>query len=139
VDVSAPALAVARQNGQRHAPQRIQFHQGSLLEPIDTPIDLLVANLPYVTDAEWTMLDDGVKLHEPSIALKGGIDGFDLIRTCLQQATVKLRNGGAIFLEIGWQQGKQARSIGQSYFPAAHIEVKRDYAGHDRILAIYTG
>jgi release factor glutamine methyltransferase len=139
VDTSAAALAVARQNAQRHAPQRLEFHQGNLLEPISTPIDLLVANLPYVTDAEWTMLDDGVKLHEPSIALKGGVDGFDLIRNCLQQATEKLQAGGTLLLEIGWQQGTQAQAIARDHFPSARIEVTADYAGNDRILAVYTG
>jgi release factor glutamine methyltransferase len=139
VDISAPALAIARQNGQRYAPQRIQFHQGSLLEPIHAPIDLLIANLPYVTDAEWTMLDDGVKLHEPSIALRGGVDGFDLIRTCLRQAAEKLHAGGMLLFEIGWRQGAQAQAIARDYFPAARIEVTADYAGNDRILAVYTG
>ena len=139
VDISAPALAVARQNAQRHASQRIQFHQGNMLEPIHAPIDLLIANLPYVTDAEWTMLDDGVKLHEPSIALKGGVDGFDLIRTCLRQATEKLHAGGTLLFEIGWQQGAQAQAIARDYFPSAWIEVTADYAGNDRILAVYTG
>lgn len=139
VDISPPALEVARQNARRHAPGRIQFHQGNLLEPIHAPIDLLIANLPYVTDAEWTMLDDGVKLHEPSIALKGGIDGFDLIRTCLQQAAEKLQAGGTLLFEIGWQQGTQAEVIARDYFPSAQIEVTADYAGNDRILAVYTG
>ena len=139
VDISAEALAIAQQNGARLAPGLVQFHQGQLLQPIATPIDLLVANLPYVTDGEWTMLDDAVKLHEPSIALKGGVDGFDLIRDCLQQATTKLKPGAAIFLEIGWQQGAQAREIAQSIFPTAVIEVLPDYAGHDRIVVIQTG
>lgn len=71
-DISLPALTIARQNAVRLAPSRVQFHHGSLLEPIHQPIDLLVANLPYVTDGEWTMLDDGVKLHEPQVALLGG-------------------------------------------------------------------
>jgi release factor glutamine methyltransferase len=139
VDNSAEALAIAQQNGARLAPGLVQFHQGQLLQPITTPIDLLVANLPYVTDGEWTMLDDAVKLHEPSTALKGGVDGFDLIRECLHQATTKLNPGAAIFLEIGWQQGALAREIAQSIFPTAVIEVYPDYAGHDRVVVIQTG
>ena len=139
VDISPDALAIAQQNAQRLAPHRIHFHQGHLLDPIQAPIDLLVANLPYVMAEEWTMLDDGVKLHEPSTALLGGTDGFDLIRACLQQVTEKLQIGGALLLEIGWQQGVTAKAIAQGYFPAAQISVIADYAGNDRILAIYTG
>ncbi len=139
VDISPDTLAVAQQNAQRLVPQRIHFHQGYLLDPIQAPIDLLVANLPYVTTEEWTMLDDGVKLHEPSTALLGGVDGFDLIRACLQQATEKLHIGGALLLEIGWQQGAAAKTLAQGYFPMAQVSVMADYAGNDRILAIYTG
>lgn len=135
-DVSAEALAIARQNAQRHAPDRIQFHQGHLLDPIRQPIDLLTANLPYVSDAEWTMLDDGVKWYEPAVALKGGADGLDLIRQLLQQAVTKLNPGAAIFLEIGWRQGTAVRDLAQSIFPAAQVELVQDFAGHDRIVVI---
>jgi release factor glutamine methyltransferase len=135
-DISAAALTVARQNADQHTPGRIQFHQGHLLTPISQPVDLLIANLPYVTDAEWTMLDDGVKLYEPATALKGGADGLDLIRQLLQQAVTKLNSGAAIFLEIGWRQGTAVTNLAQSVFPTAYIELIQDFAGHDRIVVI---
>lgn len=138
VDISAAALAVARKNARRHTPGRIHFYQGHLLAPISYQPNLITANLPYVTDEEWTMLDDGVKLYEPASALKGGADGLDLIRQLLQQATAKLNAGGAIFLEIGWQQGPQAQQMARSYFPQAQVEIIPDYAGHDRVVAIKT-
>jgi release factor glutamine methyltransferase len=137
-DISANALVVARQNGQRHAPDRIQFHHGHLLDPINHPIDLLTVNLPYIAADEWTMLDDGVKLYEPAVALKGGADGLDLIRQLLQQATTKLNPGGAIFLEIGWQQGTAVQNLAQTAFPTAQVETVADFAGHDRIVVIRT-
>ena len=134
VDISLPALTIARKNGQKRAPHRIQFIEGDLLTPINFQIDLLTANLPYVTDGEWTHLDDAVKLFEPSLALKGGDDGLDLIRQLLQQATTKLNPDGAILLEIGWQQGEETKQLAHTYFPSAHIEVIKDYSGHDRIV-----
>ncbi len=136
VDISAAALAVAKQNASQFAHNRIQFHQGDLLTPISHSCDLISANLPYITDAEWTMLDDGVKLYEPSLALKGGVDGIDLIDRLLQQATSKLSATGAIFLEIGWQQGTAVSTLATSHFPNAHIDRIQDYAGHDRIITI---
>jgi release factor glutamine methyltransferase len=139
VEVSAVALEIARQNERRHAPGRIQFHLGHLLDPISHPLDLIVANLPYVTTGEWTMLDDAVKLFEPAVALRGGDDGLNLIEQLLQQATSKLNPGGAIFLEIGWQQGPSALKLARSYFPAGRIHVSPDLAGHDRIVTITTG
>jgi len=137
-DISAEALAVARQNAARFAPERITFHHGNLLQPITRPIDLITANLPYITDHEWTMLDDGVKLHEPQIALKGGPDGLAIIRELLNQAAYKLTPKGAILLEIGWQQGDTAQNLAASLFPTAHIELRQDYAHHDRFVIIQT-
>ncbi len=135
-DISAAALTVARQNAERHAPARIQFHHGYLLEPIAHPIDLLTANLPYIAADEWTMLDDGVKLYEPAVALKGGADGLDLIRPLLQQARTKLNSGGIILLEIGWQQGTAVQNLAQTAFPTAQVEIVPDFAGKDRIVRI---
>lgn len=135
-DLSLDALSTARKNAQNLAPSRINFIQGDLLSPIEPGVDLIVANLPYVADDEWTVVDDAVKWYEPKIALAGGPDGLDLIRKLLQQATVRLSPGGAIFLEIGWKQGPIAEEIAQGYFPSAIITLKSDFAGHDRYLII---
>jgi release factor glutamine methyltransferase len=136
VDISPEALAIAQQNGALLAPGRIQFQQSNLLQATDTPVDLIVANLPYVTSGEWQSLADGVKLYEPALALDGGEDGLDLIRQLLQQATTRLRSNGAIFLEIGWQQGKAVRKLARQCFPEADIAILPDFAGHDRIVKI---
>jgi release factor glutamine methyltransferase len=136
VDISPAALAIAQQNAQRLAPNRIQFQQSDLLQAVAGPVDLIVANLPYVTSGEWQSLADGVKLHEPALALDGGEDGLELIRRLLEQAITRLRPNGAIFLEIGRQQGQSAQVMAQQYFPQANIVVLPDYAGHDRIVKI---
>lgn len=139
VDISPAALTIAKKNGTKLAPNRIHFLEGDLLEPIDFQIDLITANLPYVTNAEWTHLDDGVKLFEPSLALLGGKDGLDLIRKLLQQATSKLSKNGAILLEIGWQQGAATKQLATTFFPSAQVDVIQDYAGHDRFVQILVG
>ena len=96
---------------------------------------MIVANLPYITDDEWTRLDDGVKLHEPVLALKGGQDGLDLIRNLLDQAQTRLTTHGAIFLEIGWQQGTAVFDLTKQAFPHATVTIHQDYAGHERIVS----
>jgi release factor glutamine methyltransferase len=136
-DLSEPALNVARQNAARYVtPGRIRFHQGHLLEPVSGRPDLIIANLPYISDAEWTGLADGVKSYEPVTALRGGPSGLDLIHQLLQQAVEKLSPNGAVFLEIGWKQGQMVHHLAQSMFPAARIELLADYAGNDRIISI---
>ena len=138
VDISADALTIARANMFQLAPGRIRFYEGDLLQPLPTPPDIVVANLPYISESEWTLLDDGVKLHEPSLALKGGVDGLDLVRRLLQQAMNKLGPHSAIFLEIGWQQGEAAAQLARARFPAAAIQLLPDLAGRDRILIVKT-
>lgn len=139
VDISATALAIARDNAHRLTRQPITFREGSLLSPVAHKADLIVANLPYITDGEWTMLDDGVKLHEPALALRGGADGLMSIHALLQQAGAKLNPGGAIFLEIGWRQGTAVTQLASTLFPTATVTLTTDFAGHDRIVIIQTG
>lgn len=136
-DVSPAALDIARRNAARHdvAP-RIHFREGSLLDPVPETPDLLVSNLPYIGDDEWTELDGGVKWYEPAVALRGGPTGLELVGRLLQQARLRLRRGGALFLEIGWRQGAAAQQLAREQFPQAHIELLKDYAGHDRILVV---
>jgi release factor glutamine methyltransferase len=136
-DISSAALEIARQNAYIHrVEERIQFHQGSMLDPVTGEVHLVTANLPYVADHEWTIVGDGVKLYEPDIALRGGHDGLNLIRLLLDQAAKRLAPGGAIYLEIGWQQGAAVQSLAQSHFPSAKVDVLKDLAGLDRIVEI---
>lgn len=136
MDVSAEALAVAQRNATRHAPGRITFHQGHLLAPVSGAVDLIAANLPYVAADEWSAVDQSVQRYEPRLALDGGLDGLDLIRELLAQAAEKLRPGGLVLLEIGWQQGAAVRQLAESFFPAAEIKVMKDFADHDRLVII---
>jgi release factor glutamine methyltransferase len=139
VDVSSAALEVARRNVQRHGlEKRIRLLHSTLLENVEQSVDLIAANLPYVSDAEWTVLDDGVKWYEPAGALRGGPDGLDFIRRLLQQARPLLRPSGAIFLEIGWRQGEPAIQLAQTFYPTARVTLKQDYAGLDRLVIIET-
>lgn len=136
-DISAEALAVARQNAKTHGVEgRIEFLRGSLLEPAPASPDLVIGNLPYIGEAEWTELEGGVKWYEPELALRGGPTGLELIERLLQEAKVCLRPGAAIFLELGWRQGAAARQLAQKTFPQAQIELLPDYAGHDRVLVV---
>ena len=74
--------------------------------------------------------------HEPSLALRGGDAGLDVIDALLQQAPAKLRDGGAIFLEIGWRQGRDVFQQALNQFPAAHVSLRQDLAGHDRFVIV---
>jgi release factor glutamine methyltransferase len=137
MDSSAEALAVAWRNAERHGvAERVCLLQSDLLENLPRPVDILAANLPYISDAEWDALAPEIRLHEPSLALRGGADGLDAIRRLLHQSPAHLRPGGAILLEIGSEQSAKVREIAQVVFPGAAVRIAQDYASLDRVVVI---
>ena len=138
-DISGEALEVARRNAGRYGVlDRIDFRHGDLLEPLDRPVDLIVANLPYVTYDDWVGLPPELRDHEPRIAFEGGADGMDLIRRLLLQAPAYLRPGGAICLEFGTDQAEPLKDAALESFADASFEVRNDLAGLPRVLVIQT-
>lgn len=134
VDISESALKIAQQNAEKYD-AAVQFHHGSLLDPL-TETNCIVANLPYITDTEYGRLPQGIRTYEPATALQGGQDGLDLIRTLLTQAQTKLSPNGAIFLEIGYKQGKATKELAQATFPHKIVTIHKDFAQNDRIVEI---
>ncbi len=139
LDSSGEALALARRNAERNGlTDRIEFVRGDLLTPLPSPVDVIAANLPYVTTAAWQALPPESRDHEPRLGLDGGPDGLRLIEAFLREAPSHLRPGGALFAEIGDEQGAAAAALAREAFPAARIEVKPDLAGLDRVLIVLT-
>ena len=136
-DASAAALEVAGRNVRRHEVEdRLRLLHGELLAPLPGPMDLVVANLPYVADAEWAALPPEVREHEPREALAGGPDGTDLLRRLLEEAPRWLRAGGAVMLEMDPRQREPLIEMAQRAFPTASVRVDSDLAGLDRYLLI---
>jgi release factor glutamine methyltransferase len=137
LDGSAGALAVTAENASRHGVMdRIHCLQGDLLEPLPERVDLVVANLPYVTTAEWQNLSPEIHDYEPRGALDGGADGLVLVEHLLETSGAYLRPGGTILLEIGASQGCRVTSLARQYFPDARIMLDQDYARLDRLVAV---
>ena len=139
-DASPAALEVAVRNCRRHGVEdRVHLLQGHLLEPLPEPVDLIVANLPYVSQAELAQLPPGISRYEPREALDGGPDGLDYIRRLLAQAEGHLEPGGVVLLEIGATQGSAVVALAERHFPAARVGIVRDYAGLDRVVIVSKG
>jgi release factor glutamine methyltransferase len=138
-DVSKRALALARRNAERHGVAgRIEFRHGDLLAPLAGRTEIIAANLPYVTTAEWEHeVPPEIREWEPRRALDGGPDGLLLIRRLLQQAPARLKRGGALFAEIGWDQAAAARAAAGQAFHGRCVEVRQDLGGRDRVLCVY--
>ena len=138
-DISPLALALARRNAQRHTvADRIRFLEGDLLEPLDAPVDVIAANLPYVRSGDLEAGPPEINEHEPRLGLDGGPDGLRLIERMLRDAPPHLKPGGALFAEIGEDQGDGARKLAAAVFPQARIEVRRDLSRLDRALVVLT-
>ena len=129
-DVSPDALALARENAAALEIPNADFIQSDLFSAIDGVFDGIVANLPYVPEADRATLTREV-MHDPALALFSGHDGLDLIRRFIPEAFHRLNPGGWLVLEIGHDQASQVAEILQtSAFTA--IEVKSDLSGIGR-------
>lgn len=131
-DLSADALNLAEDNAKRLGLEA-EFVQGDLFENIKDTYDYIVSNPPYIPTGVIDTLMEEVKDHEPRTALDGMEDGLEFYRRITAQAGKYLNKGGALFLEIGYDQGKavseQMRDQGFS-----QVKVVCDLAGLDRVV-----
>lgn len=135
-DISAPALAVAARNLDRHGlSNQIELFQGDLWSPLPDPtdgnrFDLIICNPPYVNAASMRTLP--AEYHaEPAIALAGGEDGMDLIRKIIGSAPDYLSERGALVLEIGNEVEHFHKAFPQ--IPVIWMDVS---AGNEQVLLI---
>jgi release factor glutamine methyltransferase len=138
VDSSSAALQVARRNArQLGVAARWYGLCGDLVEPFhpDPPrFAVCVANLPYLTDAEWQALPPHIKDHEPATALCGGADGLDVIRRLIAAAPAVLASQGMLLLEVGWQQADVVDALLRQTARFEATGVHQDFAGIDRVV-----
>jgi len=135
-DISDSALKVALFNCRQHGvADKISLLQGDMLEPLPEPVDLIVANLPYVKDSELPQATPAGS--EPVLALNGGREGLEKISRLCRQLSGKLISRGCLLLEIGQGQGKPVTALLHSLFPLARIEVSRDLGGVERVVGLY--
>ncbi len=134
VDSSADALEVARCNGARYRmDERITWLEGDLLAPVPEPVDVIVANLPYLPD-DMPEMSPSVRLYEPHVALFGGPDGLSLLRRFIAQVPARLRPGGVLVMELRPDQQSIVEDLLRQALPTAHIRVGRQPGLTDHVL-----
>ena len=137
VDISGPALAVARENAERHGvADRISFLRGNLLSALKagSRFHLLVANLPYVPRPVWEELPKDIKEFEPREALLGGTDGLDLIRPLVQAAPGILQPRGWLALEVADGMAPKVTEVMEKSGEYEQVEKIPDYLGIQRVV-----
>ncbi|MBO0423574.1 peptide chain release factor N(5)-glutamine methyltransferase [Enterococcus plantarum] len=138
IDISEEALKVAKKNAQQLEAE-IEFIHGDALKPIKNKrIDILISNPPYISNAEWALMDESVRTYEPKTALFAENDGLAIYQRLADEAKDKLNPEGKIYLEIGFQQGEAVKELFQQAFPQKQVEVVQDLSGNDRMVIVST-
>ena len=136
-DISPAALKLASENVSRHGVEdRITLLEGDMLQPVSGPIDILVSNPPYIPSSQVDILPREIRDHEPRVALDGGEHGMTVIERLIRQAKRKLKPGGAMFVEIGWDLGDRVLAQAQGLWPESEVSITPDLAGLDRVLTL---
>ncbi|BAL95743.1 50S ribosomal protein L3 N(5)-glutamine methyltransferase [Rubrivivax gelatinosus] len=130
-DLSADALAVAAINVERHGLQsRIRLRQGDGLAAADGVYDLVLCNPPYVNRTSMQALPPEYRA-EPALALDGGDDGMDFVRTLLAALPAHLSPHGVLVLEIGHE-----RAHFEAAFPRLEAVWLETSVGEDQVLLL---
>ena len=131
LDISADALAVAQINIEQHGLQdRITAKLSDGLTQATGEYDLIVCNPPYVNAQSMSRLPEEF-LHEPALALAGGNDGMDFIRSLLKNAPQYMTNDGVLVLEIGHEIDHF-----HTAFPTLDVTYLSTSAGDEQVLLI---
>ncbi len=139
-DTSKQALAVAQNNYQiQSSLSNVKFFQGDLLAPVIADgiyPQIIIANLPYISDAIYSDLPTSVASYEPRLALYGGPDGLDLYRKLLQQIYQYYQNKP--YPELWWEISPEQKDSIPTLFPdqTVQIEYIKDLNERDRFVRI---
>ena len=133
-DLSEEALKVASANAESLGmTERVVFQHSDLFSSIDEKFDIIVSNPPYIrTDVIETLMPE-VRDHDPRMALDGTADGLHFYREIIKESEHYLKRGGQLFFEIGHDQAEDVVTLMQRH-GYKEIEVKKDYAGLDRVV-----
>ena len=143
-DISSDALAVSRQNAQRHAVlDRLDLLEGDLLAPLRSfpptmgvaSIDYLVSNPPYIPDDQWPhQVDRNVHEHEPHLALRGGPDGLRLVRPLIEQGPALIKAGGLLLVEVADARAAEALALAQAHPLLEQAAILKDVENLPRVV-----
>ncbi len=137
IDIVPAALELAAANARALGLEaRARWRLGPAWEPGDAPATIVVANLPYIPEAEIAALEPEVALHEPSSALSGGADGLDAFREAMPLLPRMLAPGGHAFLEVGAGQAGQVEAIAAGVPGLRVLPRRRDLAGVERVVVL---
>jgi release factor glutamine methyltransferase len=140
MDCSPEALAVAKENAERHGViDKIDWMEGELLSPLRErgmagAVDVIVSNPPYIAEADWTGLQPEVRDFEPRLALIAGQKGTEFHDRLLKDSKQFLVPGGLLVMEIGQGQSAALRQTAAQVGGYTALRVVEDAVGIERVI-----
>lgn len=136
-DISEEALKIAQINAKFHGAQKaihlIRTNWLTAFKP--RSFDLIVSNPPYISESDFKSLAKDVRDYEPQVALLGGHDGLYYIKKTLEEASLLLKDGGALIMEIGYDQHEEIiRWLESADHLFSNIEIRKDLSGIERVV-----
>ena len=112
IDINKKALKVAKSNAKmHHLANKIKFINIDIDKFKHNKYDFIISNPPYIKNNEIQRLDNDIRLYEPLIALKAGIDGLSEIKKIIFKSKKLLKKNGKLIFEIGMNQEKIVKKL----------------------------
>ena len=137
-DISPDALNLASENASLQD-LKISFKKSDCFAEIAENYDIIVSNPPYISRADESEVGLNVLHSEPHLALFAEEDGLAIYRKIAQEAKNYLREGGKIYLEIGYKQGHSVPALFRNYLPEKRVRTLKDQFGQDRMVVVDDG
>jgi len=143
VDRSPEALAVAKDNAERHGiVDRIEWVEGDLLvslrdRDLAGKVEVIVSNPPYIAETDWVGLQPEVREFEPRSALVSGPTGTEFHERLLRDSKEFLAPGGTLVMEIGQGQLPAVQRIAEQVGGYEALRAVKDEAGIERIVILH--
>lgn len=134
-DISAKALAVAKENARRLGAS-VEFLEGDLFEKVTGKFEIITSNPPYICTSVIADLEPEVKDYEPMLALDGTDDGLYFYRKIVINAREHLTDDGYLIMEIGYDQGLDVSELCKEA-GYSEVMVLNDFAGLDRVVVAH--
>ena len=137
-DISQNALDVASENSKNQNLQ-LFLKKSDCFTEISEKYDIIVSNPPYISREDASEVGLNVLYSEPHLALFADEDGLAIYRRIAEDAKDYLKDGGKIYLEIGYKQGQSVPAFFRKHLPEKRVRTLRDQFGQDRMVVVDDG
>ena len=137
-DISQDALDLASENAKNQNLQ-IFLKKSDCFTEISEKYDIIVSNPPYISREDESEVGLNVLNSEPHLALFADEDGLAIYRRIAEDAKDYLKDGGKIYLEIGYKQGQSVPELFRKYLPEKRVRTLKDQFGQDRMVVVDDG